>query len=726
MAESKTTADAVFARRQRWGKILLATVALLLLILSLLPVAIRIGTTSWLHDHGVKHAEIDNVDLNLFAGTFAMEGVVADEGLKVGRLFIDIDWWPLFSHKAFVRSIEVKGVKADVHQQQGDSWQLSTIQFDESVSETEKRDKEKGEPWQVVLNRIDVADVTLNAKGSLDNRPFELSLPLDGLNIKLQKAEADGAQSLNSSVRLGKVVFDGFGYRFENGRLAVDQNLFLPAMGSDIAAGLKLKDMKLRMGGLSLLDTAHEVMLAGIDTIQLDQMNLSGTTAATFDQLSVGGIQLPAAGDASLGRIGSITLHQADFDFSGLYKLKMVAVHDIQASLKKLENGKMQVLGPLLSEAESVAKNEVKTEKSEPEQVTGPASQPLVFIDQFVVEKGSRVAYRDESLFPPFEAAMEVDRFTLEPVDTSGKESGKLDLLLKLNKNGSLAVNGDLGLAMDNISSNLKVALKHFDMPGLSGFVEGDFGQVIKTGQLDLDSTIKIAKKRIDAENKLVIRRLTLEKAKVPGKAEASLGMPVDIALDMIRDDRGDITMDVPITGRLDDPNVNVSDVISKALLSSMSAGAMTYAKLLLQPYGAILMAAELAVDAAEDASKPKLTPIQFAPRSTQLSAEMGDYASKIAALMKSKAFRLEICGVATRLEGAVPGPDSGPDRFKKPEDLQPMSDEALLKMAEARSDVVMKTIQGQGIAAERLFNCRPDIDEKKVKALPRVELILD
>jgi len=37
-----------------------------------------------------------------------------------------------------------------------------------------------------------------------------------------------------------------------------------------------------------------------------------------------------------------------------------------------------------------------------------------------------------------------------------------------------------------------------------------------------------------------------------------------------------------------------------------------------------------------------------------------------------------------------------------------------------------MKAIQEQGIASDRLFNCRPSIDEKKDKALPRVELILD
>jgi len=743
MSDTATPTDNIFLRRQRWGKILLAVATVVLLLLSLLPVGIRMGAVSWLEDHGVKDARIDNVDLNLFSGTFAIEGVSADGGLKIGRLFVDVDWWPMFSKRAFVRSVEVKGVKADVEQQKDGVWQLSTIVLDQPSETADEPENVEGEapqePWQVVLNRIDIADVKLHAKGQLENSPFELSLPIDSLNITLKKVAEGGAQLLNNSVRLGKTTFNGLGYQFNNAQLTVDQSIFLPAMGSDIAAGLKLEGMKLQMGGLSLRDTLRDVQLVAVDTIKLDQVNLSGMKSVTFDLLSIEGIGLPKAGKDSLGTIGRVSLHQADLDLSGDYRLKKIAVDDIQASLKKLKSGQTVVLDRLLSEVDTKERpaQTTSTESKQAESgsteieaaeegVTAP-KPPVIYVEEFTVGEGSQVSYRDESLFPPFDTTLQVKNLSLAPVDVSGKERGKLDMLFKLNKNGSLAVGGDVGLNPKNIASDLKVALKNFDMPGLTGFVEGDFGQSIKTGQFNLDSTIKVANNVVDAKSKLLIRRLTLEKAKQPGRAEASLGMPVDMALDMLRDDRGDIKMDVPITGHLNDPNVNVGDVINKALVSSMSAGAMTYAKLVLQPYGAILMAAEFAVGAAQDASKPKLTPIQFTSRSTELSGEMADYAAKISELMKSKDFRLEICGVATRPEGAIPESDGKRRRISKPEDLQPLTDEALLKIGESRSDAVMKAIQGHGVAADRLFNCRPKIDEKAGKKNgPRVELILD
>jgi len=747
MSESESQAVARFNKHRGLYTTLAVIVATVVLLLSLLPVGIRIGAVSWLEDHGVQKAEIENVDLNLFAGTFVIEGLSAGEGLKVGHLAANIDWWPMFDHRIFVRSVELKYVTIEAHQREDGSWQVATIELDEPAPEiAPKVEEEAGEPWQIVLTLIELADINLKANGNIDKENFELSLPLNALNLTLAKGEADGSQLLNHSLELGKVTFNGLGYAVENGGLKLDNTIFLPAMGTDIAAGLKIDALNLKLNGFKLHDTRQDVQLAAVDAIALENASVAGGKSALFDLLSVQGISLPTSGKNSLGKIGKIDLAKADLDFSGNYKLEKIAVHDLQASLKKLKSGKMLVLDKLQASGEAAKATESEKGGDEvapqvmavdkgsetetaPQVAQKPAKQPEVYIGGFTLSKGSSIAFSDESVFPVFDAEMQVEKFSFAPIDPSGKESGKLDMVLKVGKNGSLTVAGDLTPEAENLRSDLIIALKNFDMPGLTGYVETDFGQSIQTGQLNLDSGIKIADNKIDANNKLLIRKLALEKAKQPGKAESSIGMPVDLALDMVRDNRGDITMDVPITGRLDDPNIDVNDIITTALFSSMSGGAMTYAKLVLQPYGAIYMAAEMAVDAAQEAAKPKLTPIQFKERSTMLSPEMSDYASKIAELMKSKEFRLEICGVATRIEGeVVPQPPGAAEEPQDPNTVppQPLSDEALLTLAEARSDAVLKAIEQHGIAAERLFNCRPAVDEEAMKAEPRVELILD
>jgi len=751
VSESEVHAMGTLNKKRRLFTALIIVAVVVLLLLSLLPLAIRMGATSWLEDHGVHQVDIENVDLNLFAGTFAIEGFSADDGLKVGRLAVDVDWWPMFDHRIFIRSVELKDVVAELHQREDGSWQLSTIQVDnvapEVIPESEKPE-ETDEPWQIVLNDIGFSDVLLKASGKIDKEPFGLSLPLRSLKVSLVKSEDSGAQVLKHAMELGNMTFNGLGYAVENARLQLDNTVFVPAMGMDIAAGLKIDDMNLKAHGFTLHDSRHDVGLAAIDSIELDAVSVTGSSKATFDLLSLQGISLPASGSDSLGRIGKVDLHAANLDFAGDFRLKKIAVHDLQASLKKQKNGKILVLDRLQANAEASSRPEVAEKSSNekpgkaelsissdgtgdsgPEAIAMADKQPSIYIEELLISEGSTFAFRDESVFPPFVTTMQVERFSFAPLDSSGEQIGKLDALLKLGKNGSLSVKGELSPNADDLRSDLKIVLKNFDMPGLTGYVESDFGHSIKTGQFDVTSGMKIANNKIDAGNKLVIRKLAMEKSPQPGKAEKGLGMPVDMALDMLRDARGDISMDVPVSGGLDDPNINVSDVINKALISSMTSGALTYAKLVLQPYGSIITAAGFVAGLAKDAAKPKLTPIQFDERLATLRPDMSEYAVKISELMKSKAFRLQICGVATRIEGAAaPQPPAQPGKKETPKTVppQPMSDEQLLVLAEARSDVVLKAIQDQGIAADRLFNCRPNIDEDPVKASPRVEMILD
>jgi len=457
------------------------------------------------------------------------------------------------------------------------------------------------------------------------------------------------------------------------------------------------------------LELSHRLLLSAIgsgmeDGVSIEELNMKNSEFGLSSE----------KGSAQLLSIASLELQGGKIASDGAVSMQRLQINRLLASLHKGKDGRMVVPGISASSGSRDATAEASAGKSR-KSADAKAGAPIR-IGELVIGRGSRLSYRDESLFPPFDTKLEVERFSFAPVDLSGSEAGRLDAKFVLNKNGSLTAKGSVTPSANAAAAALEIDLKNFDMPGLTGFVEKDFGQAIRTGQMDLNSKISIAANRINAKNRLTLRKLVLEKAKQPGKLEQGLGMPVDMALDMLRDDRGDIVMNVPIKGRLDDPDVNASSVINTALTGAMSSGAMTYAKLALQPYGAILMAGEFALKQARSAAKPKLTPIRFKERSPSLDDAMEDYASKIAALMKQKDFRLQICGVATRIEGGGATPD-------RPRILD---DEQLLKLAEKRSDAVVQAIQGKGVAADRLYNCRPVIDENKKGAEPRVDMLLD
>jgi len=342
-SQSEVKTVSIFKTHACLFSTLAAITVLVLLLLSLLPIAVRMGATSWLESHGVQQAKIDNVDLNLFSSTLLIEGLSADKGLTVERLALTIDWWPLIDHRLFVRSVELKGVNVGVQQTKPGEWQLSTIQLDEATDGL-TLEKEKGaeKSWQVVLNEIDAADIRFKAEGEIGKENFNLSLPITSLKLILENVESNGAQHLTSTITLGKVIFNGFGYAFENDSLQLDSAIYLPAIGSGIMSGWKLDNLNLNSYGLKLRDSRHNVQLATAEKIEIDKAYVAGSKTVKFELLSIQDVGLLTVKKNSLGKLGKLELSGVNLDPAGDYRVKKLVVYDIFTSLKKLKNGSMQ------------------------------------------------------------------------------------------------------------------------------------------------------------------------------------------------------------------------------------------------------------------------------------------------------------------------------------------------------------------------------------------------
>jgi len=580
-----------------------------------------------------------------------------------------------------------------------------------------------GGPENVTMDTLTAQKVTVDPSGAMQLARLEAggikmenlpgSLTLERLQVQQLTADASGTMGFEQ-LQLDGVKADQMPDRGDGMRL---QQLLAESFSVDAKRQLRLAS--LRLAGLELDRQAGKLKLAAADHLKLNGLSMTSADSGRFKALAIDGLMLPSAGRQMLGRIGSLKVKQAELEH-GNYHVKSLHIGGMDLHIGRDKNGAVAVVDQFAGKISPVPGKQGRRAVSKPAVVKKSAT-PQILIDDLVVEKGSTVAIRDESVSPAFDTRMVVETLRIAPLDLSGKRAGALDTQLKLGKAGQLTVTGQVRPG-PSPAAEVKISLKRLRMPELSGYVEQDFGKSIRTGQLDLDSTVKISDGNIDSANKLLIRSLTLGDSAPPGKQTGGLTMPLGLSLDMLRDDRGDIALDVPVKGPLDDPDINVHNIINKALLSSLSSGAMTYAALALQPYGSILVVANLAGGLIRDAARPRLTPMIFIERESVLAAPMAGYAEKIAGLMKSKGLRLQICGVATRSEGepgAVPAPSSS-------EEMQPaMSDQQLLQLATDRSDHVQHAIALHGVAADQLFGCGPQIDTAKTQAQPRVELLL-
>jgi hypothetical protein len=268
-----------------------------------------------------------------------------------------------------------------------------------------------------------------------------------------------------------------------------------------------------------------------------------------------------------------------------------------------------------------------------------------ITIQKIVIQPDVTVYFDDKSIRPVFSEEIKVVRAEINNVViNSAKELTDIDLALSLSHNAAIAVKGQFNAHSQFVNADLTI--DKFQLLSVSGYAKQAIGYALESGRFSLDSTIRIADGQLDTNNDILIDRLSLrevaaDKAK---KFSQQMSMPLEQALDLLRDGDNRIKLTVPVDGAVNDPNVDIQQIINKALGSAMAKTSMLVLKSLLQPYGALITIAQYA---GEEATKVRLAPIEFDDGVATLNATGIAYATKVAGLISEReSLIVKLCGV--------------------------------------------------------------------------------
>jgi hypothetical protein len=156
----------------------------------------------------------------------------------------------------------------------------------------------------------------------------------------------------------------------------------------------------------------------------------------------------------------------------------------------------------------------------------------------------------------------------------------------------------------------------------------------------------------------------------------------------------------------------------------------MTYLKLALQPYGALITVAQLAGEAA---TKVRLQPVSFEAGQVTALGETDSYLKKVAGILKDRPeLNIKICGLAVAADrvalagGAVPK-ETDSKTAGSVKGVRPVTDQQLLDLAKQRAGYVKdRLVTKYGVTASRLVACTPHIDDAEDDDnVPRVDLLI-
>lgn len=175
---------------------------------------------------------------------------------------------------------------------------------------------------------------------------------------------------------------------------------------------------------------------------------------------------------------------------------------------------------------------------------------------------GSRVDYSDLSLKPQLSTSVRELRGTVQGLSSRRDATADISLSGKINRNSPVRLSGDLEPMDHQDHTDLKLDFTGLNMTSFPQYAGRFSGYRVVRGKLNLDLHYKIDQSIINIDNRATIDRLTLGE-----KIEEAHHVLVDIALWMLKDNHGNLDIDLPIYGDLENPSYDLTTLYGQALV---------------------------------------------------------------------------------------------------------------------------------------------------------------
>ena len=278
--------------------------------------------------------------------------------------------------------------------------------------------------------------------------------------------------------------------------------------------------------------------------------------------------------------------------------------------------------------AESSAPAEAKAKA-----VPATREKPLgVRIGQVSIHDGS-ANFADFSLTPYFATAVQQLNGQIGTLDNRQSAPAKVDIKGKVDRYAPVTIKGALNPFDPMASLDIATSFRRVELTTLTPYSGKFAGYRIRKGRLNLDLHYLITKGQLKAENKVVVEQLQLgEKVDSPDAVD----LPLRLAVALLKDTEGKISIELPVSGDLNNPQFSVMPIVWQTLRNLVLRAAQAPFRFI----GGLV----------SGGGSQDLGTVSFAPGSSDLSEEARGALDTLGAALKERpALRLEIEGTSAQ-----------------------------------------------------------------------------
>ncbi len=413
---------------------------------------------------------------------------------------------------------------------------------------------------------------TLNKKGSVDVKgdvtasPLKLALNVNGSRLDAAAFEPYFGGKLNATMASALLNLKG--------DLAFAQTN--KAMSASYRGDAALVDVR-------LLDRVNSTPLAGWGALSLANLK------ARYDEHGT---------DVEVGRVTFANFYgRVLLDAQGKLNL-----NDVLAQQQSAAQGKAAPV-PLTPGAEAVpasaavaqqAPAAAATAASASAQAAAPAaasaatasaspSAPVnLRFGQLVLQKG-RVNYTDDFIKPNYTANLVDITGTIGAFGTQSTKPAPVDVGAKLEANGPISIRGTVNPLAKKPQLDLTATAHGIELTNLTPYSAKYAGYPITKGKLNVDLHYQLDNDQLSANNHIFIDQLTFGDHI---QNDTATKLPVRLAISLLKNSRGEIDVNIPVSGSLANPEFSIGGVIWHAFVNLIEKAVTAPFSLLANAFG--------------------------------------------------------------------------------------------------------------------------------------------
>ena len=533
------------------------------------------GNMHWQDESTVRPTAGNALDINVAVGR--IDSKLADP-IEISEATYRVD----LGDRLRIGRIAAKGVRLDLHGHRLDVAEASTQEarallvrnkegkiewLSSPILKTVRKAREElsdERPWLAKVAKLTVDDVAVRVEDR-STTPAAVQT-IDGFNLAAENLSTEpgkkGTLSLKSRIN-------------QKGNLKVDGSVQLTPLNT----ALKVETQAIPLlplqpyftSFLNIALTRGQVSSKGDVTVEMGKEGLNATYKGSLtlgDLLAVDKVN-----NADFLKWKSLYLGGIDFRLQPMaVNVGEVALSDFYSRLILSKEGRLNLQDIVVRKPEPGAEQLAKTPdqvapvaSAEKAALAKPQAAPLPIRIGKVTLQGGTVNFSDFFVKP---------NYTVNVTKVAGRVSGlssAADTVADLELRGSYAgsapvqVLGKLNPLAAKSFLDVKAEVKGVDLVPFSPYSGKYAGYNIEKGKLSLNVAYKLENNQLAAENKLFIDQLTFgEKVESPDATT----LPVNLAISLLKNNRGEIDLNLPISGSLDDPDFSIGGLVIKVIVN--------------------------------------------------------------------------------------------------------------------------------------------------------------